>query len=203
LYPTAIYDALLEQDGVPPLKAAAPVDGLSAFRVRDAMTTELVTLWAEDTLEEAARRIADLPYSIYPVLDRQGRLVGLVSESRIRRRLAAGQGGNRLREYTRPRDYLQADTPLVEAVLHMNRVGARQMAVVDDDNELSGMLAMSDVMRAHVQAAARADPNAPPLAAGGGGPRRAVRWRRHDSTAGFRRVEADSDKPPPADPSAK
>jgi hypothetical protein len=77
-------------------------------------------------------------------------------------------------------EYLRADEPLLDAVVRMNRLGARQMVVVAaDGGKLLGMLAMSDVMRAHVAAAAerQGDPNL----GLGWGERAAVAWQRRDS----------------------
>ena len=196
LYATPIYDALLEQDGVPPLRQAVASSGLAAFRVSDAMTTELVTLSAGETLEAALAHIADLPYSIYPVLNERRELLGLVSEARVRRRIAGGLAGAKLGELARAREYLRADAALSDAVARMNKLGARQMAVVGaQPTQLLGMLAMSDVMRAHAHAAGRADPG--PVARSADGRRPAVAWRRHDSTSGFSPVEPpDSERPP-------
>jgi CIC family chloride channel protein len=197
LYPTPIYEALLEQDNIHLPQAGRAATGLAAFHVSDAMTMEVVALPADESIETAAQRIAGLPYSVYPIVEQDGRLLGLISDSRVRRRLASGEGSSRLREQARPRESLRADQPLVAAVLRMHRLGARQMAVVsDDDNHLCGMLAMSDVMRAHVaaaDAAGRPDPDGDDWT-----PRQAVAWPARD-TAGYRASEAaDSDRPPPA-----
>jgi CIC family chloride channel protein len=180
LFAHGIYEALLEQDGLALPRRADQSPGLAAFRVGDAMTTQLITLAADDTVHAAAERVGQLPYSIYPVLDSQAALIGLISEARIRRRLAGGQGETLLREHARALEYLRADEPLLDAVVRMNRLGARQMVVVAaDGGKLLGMLAMSDVMRAHVAAAAerQGDPNL----GLGWGERAAVAWQRRDS----------------------
>lgn len=84
------------------------------------------------------------------------RFLGLLSEAKMRRLLAEGQGDTPLRQHVRPREYLAPDQPMLEAVVRMNKLGVRQMAVVRSDGPrpvLVGMFAMSDVMRAHARAA--------------------------------------------------
>jgi hypothetical protein len=136
------------------------------------------------------------------VLDSDAALIGLISEARIRRRLAGGQGETLLREHARALEYLRADELLVDAVVRMNRLGARQMAVIAaDGGKLLGMLAMSDVMRAHVDAAA--DAQRYPNEGLGWGERAAVAWQRRDSagtTGGLAAGPsgaADTERPPP------
>jgi CIC family chloride channel protein len=178
LFSHGIYDALLEQDGLS-LPRSQPATGLAGFRVGDAMTTQLITLPADGTMAEAAERVAALPYSIYPVLDPVAGFIGLLSEARIRRRVAAGEGATPIRDHARVLEYLRADEPLVDAVLQMNRLGARQMAVVAaDGGQLLGMLAMSDVMRAHSEAV---EPGQTPREGGAWAERSAVAWRNRDS----------------------
>ena len=151
LYATPLYEALLEQDGkhLPAHDLAAA--SLSAFRVSDAMTTELITLRADASITDAVDHTRHVPYSNFPVLAANDRLVGLVSEARLSRRLASGQAQTPVAQHSRKREYLREDEPLLAAAARMHRLGARQMAVVSatDPERLVGMLAMSDIMRAH------------------------------------------------------
>jgi predicted transcriptional regulator len=162
------------------------------------MTTEVITLDADDTIEIATHRIAGLPYSLYPVVERDGTLLGLISDARIRRHAASGHGDLTLRSQALRRETLHADQPLVDAVLRMHSLGARQMAVVPtrDSHQLCGMLAMSDVMRAHVAAANRA--GAQRSLRDSWEPRSAVAWPARD-TASHQAAESSD----PARPHAK
>src|SRR6185437_2166010 len=152
-----IYEALIEQDGIRLPHKSGAAAALSALRVEHAMTTtSLVTLRANDTVRVALDAIAGKGFSAYPVLDEGGALVGLITESKLRRVLAEGAGDKSVREQLRTRETLRADQPLLDAVARMNKLGVRQMAVVDalDAGKLVGMFAMSDVIRAHGSAAA-------------------------------------------------
>ncbi len=142
-----IYEALLEQDGVRLPNTSEPL--LSTLQVGDAMTSSPVTLCTDWTVREARERVTGLPYASFPLVDREGRLVGLVSEGRLRRMDAEGANTTMLSEFARPREYLRPSESLRRALEAMSRLGVRQMAVVADDepNALIGILAMSDVMR--------------------------------------------------------
>lgn len=154
LQPVAIYEQLLHQDGLSLPNEQRVAGVLSTLQVRDAMTTQLVTLPAELNVNAAQDRVAELPYTMFPVLDAHGALVGVVSQARLARRVASGHGELPLSEIAQPRDYLQPHESLIRAVASMNQRGARQMLVVtsDDPPRAIGMLAMSDVMRAYASA---------------------------------------------------
>ncbi len=179
--PVPIYEALLEQDGyhLPQTQRAAST--LSSFHVREAMTTELVTLPAELSIGQAVEHIKDHKFSIYPVVDRSRQLLGLVSEARLRRCMAEGHGEEPVRTQAREEEPLRADQALVDAVARMGQLGARQMAVTAPGGgaTLVGILAMSDVMRAHARAALGEDPSEQHFDSLA--PRPAVVWARRDS----------------------
>jgi CIC family chloride channel protein len=180
LQPLGIYDALLAQDGVHLPHRHRSSDMLAAFRVSEAMTTELVTLPGSLTVDEGLARIRDLTFTAYPVTDQAGALLGIVSESRLRRRLAEGHGDTLIADCTRKDECLTDHQSLVDAVARMHALGARQMLVVDLDapERLVGMLAMSDVVRAHARAAS--NPTAEDDAVDANERRAAVAWPRHD-----------------------
>jgi len=153
-HPVPIYEALLEQDGLHLPQTQRAVAALAAFRVHDAMTTELVTLAGAESTAAALERVQAHGFSMYPVLDAQGMLLGLVSEARLRRAVAEGRAADPVANEARDENYLRSDLALVDAVARMSTRGARQMAVVEGDSrKLVGVLAMSDVMRAHTRAA--------------------------------------------------
>lgn len=54
---------------------------LSLLKVGDVMSKEVITVYTDDPIEQAARKMADLDVSILPVIDYNGRLVGVVTRS--------------------------------------------------------------------------------------------------------------------------
>jgi len=150
-----IYEALIEQDGIEMPHRSQAVLALSALRVAQAMTTEVATLPGDIPVREAVTRLRPPLYATRPVIDDAGALLGLVSEARLRRRLAEGAGDELVRDQLYVREYLYPDQALTHAVVRMSALEVRQMVVVerDDPTHLLGMLTMSDIMRAHAEAA--------------------------------------------------
>jgi len=152
--PTSLYDALLEQDGIHLVHGSMPANQLEGLRVEQAMTSEVVTLPAESSAHDALAQIEAQPFSAYPVLDAEGRCLGLVNAARLRRVIAEGTGGRMLSELSRLREYVYPQDPLIRAVVRMNAIGARQLPVVEKGSQaLRGILTMSDIFRAQAEAA--------------------------------------------------
>jgi len=162
-----IYEALLEQDGRHLPSTHRTAAAISALTVADAMATNVTTLIDTMTVSEAAEVIKAHPYTKYPVIDDHGYLMGVVTESRLRRRIAENRGHEAVGTFARVEKFLEAEHPLVDAFVLMHKLGAHQMVVVDtrDGVRVVGVLAMSDVMRAHARAAL-ADGDDPIAAAG-------------------------------------
>jgi CIC family chloride channel protein len=150
-----IYEALLHQDRLYLPDKQRVAHALSALKVRDAMTTELVVLPDDMSVLDGQREVAERPFSQYPVVDVSGRLCGQVSQARLDRRVAADQGQLRLREVAQTRECLSADQALVAAAARMQQLGARQLIVVAEPGStvVVGMLAVSDIMRVYVSTA--------------------------------------------------
>ena len=60
---------------------------LSKIKVGDVMTKEVITVSVDDPVEMAARKMSDNDISILPVVDNDGKLVGVVSRSDLFRLL--------------------------------------------------------------------------------------------------------------------
>lgn len=65
---------------------------VTAVKVVDLMTTEVVTALESSTVEELATKMHDLNVSRIPIVDESGRPVGLVTKSDIVRSMAATWG---------------------------------------------------------------------------------------------------------------
>jgi len=145
-----IYEALLLQDGIRLPHAGGSGQTLTALPVRAAMTREVVTIEGDTSIANALERMEATTYSSFPVVGGDGTLQGVVTEGLLRRLHAEGQAATSVGEHARLREYLHTGQTLRDALSAMNRVGARQMVVVEesDRTRIAGILSMSDVMRA-------------------------------------------------------
>jgi CIC family chloride channel protein len=158
--PTPIYDALLEQDGIHlPHRGARPPHALESLRVASAMTAAPVTLSAQMKVSEALERANRHDFSTFPVVNGGGEFVGMITKARLRRVAAEDGDAREIGQLVEPSAHVFPDQPLVHAVVLMDRVGARQLVVLnrDDATRLAGLLTMSDIVRAHAQAAQGAE----------------------------------------------
>jgi CIC family chloride channel protein len=155
--PTPIYEALLVQDDIHlPHRDGRVSHALERLTVASAMTTTPITISATATVEQALKQVELYDFSTYPVVDHEEAFVGLVTEVRLRR-TAASEGGAKqsVNSIIERVAYVQPEHTLVRAVVRMEKSGRRQLPVVDRKagNRLIGLLTMSDVVRAHAQAA--------------------------------------------------
>lgn len=109
----------------------------------DVMTRDVVTLSPEMTLEVAAERLVQRGISGAPVVDARGRLVGILSESDILRRL------QQIAEENLGKRYL---TSRVHSLDLLAFLGEREHAAVEEVYRRLRSSKVSDVMTRHVVA---------------------------------------------------
>lgn len=138
------------------------------MKIRDLMTTDVMTIRADASLKEAARRMVEEGISGLPVLDDDGLLVGIITESDFVKAEADRRAGWRragmLRFLDRQEDVpsqertvadvmttqvitLGPEADHAEAARVMQREGVKRLPITEADH-LVGLLSRSDVMRA-------------------------------------------------------
>jgi CBS domain-containing protein len=105
----------------------------------------------ETPVAEAARVMATTGIGTLPVIDRTGRLVGLVAETDILRLAAERRAGIRglAVEDVMTRDVITvpAEAPLEAALNVMERARVRHMPVCDGQGRLLGLVGLIDLLR--------------------------------------------------------
>jgi CIC family chloride channel protein len=126
------------------------------------MTREAATLDSSWTVDEARRRLVALDRSPhpYPVLDPDGRLVGMLDASEIGRAADAGEGAKRLAELARPPSvHAHPDHSLDTVLVKRGRLGASALPVVSrrDTRKLLGVVSIQAIAMAMARAAEQED----------------------------------------------
>lgn len=137
-------------------------------RVRDVMTQEVVTVNEHASFKDVAMLIAERRVSAVPVLDREGRVLGVVSEAdlvlkeeypegppegrmfqgRRRRRAQAKAAGNTAAELmTAPAVTIGPDASVAEAARLLHRHGIKRLPVVDPAGPLLGIVSRADLLK--------------------------------------------------------
>lgn len=142
------------------------------MRIRDLMTTDVVTIGAEASLKEAARRMLEAGVSGLPVTDGEESLVGIITEADFlateSERGSKGRTARLLRLFTgeaepfaRARsvgDVMTTDLVTIgpdadhsEAARIMEKTGVKRLPVVDG-SKLRGLISRADIVRAFARA---------------------------------------------------
>ncbi|MGH3588278.1 MAG: CBS domain-containing protein, partial [Pseudonocardia sp.] len=117
-------------------------------RVREAMTTDVVTARVAEPVDDVAARLVELRHRSLPVVDEQQRLVGLVSEADLlgREPLSGRSGGRTVGAVmTREVVTLSPEDAVSSARLLVAERGFRMLPVVDG-GRLVGVLTRSDLL---------------------------------------------------------
>jgi chloride channel protein, CIC family len=147
LHPVPIYDALLQQDGVPMPDHHTHRD-LRAMTVENAMRTDVPFAQLDQPLGDTGARLDAASARVMPVVDGTGKLIGIVG----RRELARSGSGQRLTAQLACREVvtLFPDQSLDLALLKLGRHAVRQAPVVTRaaPDRVIGMLSLEDISAA-------------------------------------------------------
>ncbi|MGD2042629.1 MAG: CBS domain-containing protein [Acidimicrobiia bacterium] len=142
------------------------------MKVRDLMTTQVISVGPKASLKEAARRMIEAGISGLLVTDDTGSLVGVITEADF----VKGESGRRAAKRARllrwfgDGDEMPSTERLVEDVMTsdvitlgpdadhadaarvMRKSGIKRIPIVEDDGTLRGIVSRSDILRAFARA---------------------------------------------------
>jgi CBS domain-containing protein len=120
---------------------------MKTLRVRELMSTRVITVEGRTRVEDAARRLSEHHVSGAPVVD-GGRIVGVVSQSDLVVPKVQ-DGAHRVAQVmTRVVYAVQPGDPAVSAARLMVEENVHRCVVVDDRGALVGIISAMDIMRA-------------------------------------------------------
>jgi CBS domain-containing protein len=142
---------------------------MRTWHVDDVMTTEVVTVAPTASYRELVDLLVDHRFSAVPVVDDLRRVIGVVSEADLLRKIeyaAAGQPplfegrrrrGERVKASARTAAELMSSppvlalvgTPLVVAARRMDTAGVKRLPVVDDLGRPVGIVSRGDLLKVH------------------------------------------------------
>lgn len=138
--------------------------------VSDVMTQTVVAVSRSAPYKEIARTLAEWKVSAVPVLEGEGRVIGVVSEAdllpkeefkdsdparfdRLRRidDLAKAAGGTAEDLMSSPAVTIHAYATVAEAARAMARKGVKRLPVVDEQGMLAGIVSRSDLLKVYLR----------------------------------------------------
>ena len=131
-------------------------DPLEVLLVREAMRTNVAALPAEATIDDLrhilVREPADRGQHLYPAVDRQKRVKGVVTRKQLRKLTEWPSPEARLADVLREPVVAHPDEPLRAAVARMAETGLTRFPVVDrDTRQLAGMISLNDLLAARIR----------------------------------------------------
>ena len=116
---------------------------------RDIMTTSVVTVQEQDSIDRVIELMLRHHVSGLPVVDDSGKLLGVVSERDLLAVLRDGEAAeqNVCTLATRNPHCVKADASLAEMTNLLSTKGYRRLPVVDDENQLLGLVSRRDLLR--------------------------------------------------------
>jgi chloride channel protein, CIC family len=131
-------------------------DPLEILFVREVMRTKLVALPAEATLEDLGHTLVRQPVQrgqhLYPVVDHEGRVKGVVTRKELRKLIESKAAGSSLGDVLRKPVVAYPDEPLRLVVFRMAETGLTRLPVIQsEDGQLAGMISLHDLLLARVR----------------------------------------------------
>jgi CIC family chloride channel protein len=136
------------------------VDPMEILCVREVMRTNIAAIPADVTRADLERslhtdHIIRKGQILYPVVDQERRVVGVVTRGHLQKLSQDGAGGDRPLADVARRQFVAAcqDEPLRIVVNRMAETGLTRFPVVNNEEErkLTGMVALSDLLRARTR----------------------------------------------------
>jgi acetoin utilization protein AcuB len=120
------------------------------LKIAEIMTADVFTVDTSAPVEEVAWALALRNIGGAPVHDRRGRLVGTVSKGELTEWLRDKRGRNAtVGEVMSARVLVvRSEAPIIEAAELLAREGARQLVVVNERDDVVGIVTSMDVLEA-------------------------------------------------------
>jgi CBS domain-containing protein len=121
------------------------------MRAGDLMSRDVITAYPDDRVGYAARLMRDYDIGSIPVVDREGRLIGVLTDRDIAMRLVANEADTHNMVVadcmTDGAFASHADDPVRECMRQMSRHQIRRLPVVNDRGQVIGVISQCDLAR--------------------------------------------------------
>ncbi len=126
-------------------------NGFDEAQIGDLMTRNVITVFSDDTLQRAARLMAEGDCGVLPVVNRDGRLVGMITDRDIVMRMA----GKDLNPRTARVDECMSDDviachandSILDCMRTMSHHKIRRIPIVYDRDRVIGIISQGDLAR--------------------------------------------------------
>lgn len=130
---------------------AVPHDPLASMTVRDVMTPNPLSAIDSMTFGEVAEAFGNARHRVYPVVNEDRKLIGMLQADDIRTAMREERGSDAIRPFIRVLPLaVRPEEELRSAIQLMSKAGLDRCPVADEDEHLVGFVAPEDILRARI-----------------------------------------------------
>jgi CIC family chloride channel protein len=136
-----------------PVEANDPLAGLTAA---DVMSTEIITVRADLSMLDAARRISGTRHRAYPVVNEDGKLLGILPSTAIDVAARAGTMEEPIAAHVQPNVIVaKTSDDMLEVVRQLAHAELDRCPVIDDEGRVAGFISLADILRTRLRSYAK------------------------------------------------
>jgi CIC family chloride channel protein len=147
----SIYTSKLHRRGVR-IQHGRDINLMADITVGDTMTKDVMTVQEDMTIHKLSRMITSTGHMAFPVMDKNYRLIGIVTHTDVRRAIKDGWHSRPVREIeTTKLITVTPDHTLHDALIKIGDTDINHLPVVaaDDPHKLKGFLTKGDMIKAY------------------------------------------------------
>lgn len=148
--PHSLTELQMHEEGFrEPVEANDPLAGLT---VAEVMSAETITVRADLSMLDAARRISGTRHRAYPVINEDGKLLGVLPSTAIDVAARAGTMEEPIAAHVQPNPIVaNAADDMLDLIRRMAQSGIDRCPVVDDEGRVAGFISPADIMRTRLK----------------------------------------------------
>ncbi len=124
------------------------IAAIPPIQVGKIATQNPITVRPEDELRLVAALLTSRKIKGVPVVDDEGRLLGMITQADIVRALAEGNVDAKVKDYmSSPVITIREDEDILKAIRIMNERGIGRLVVVDEAGRLKGIITRTDILK--------------------------------------------------------
>ena len=128
-----------------------PGYSIDDMRTGELMSRDVITVYPEDRVGYAARLMRDYDCGALPVVDQEGRLIGMITDRDISMRLVANEADTHTTVVadcmTDGAFACHAEDPVRECMRQMSRHRIRRLPIINDWGQVVGIVSQGDLAR--------------------------------------------------------
>ncbi|MEA2236498.1 MAG: chloride channel protein family [Thermoanaerobaculia bacterium] len=150
--PHSLTELQMHEEGFrEPVEANDPLAGLTAAEV---MASGIITVRADFSMLDAARRISGSRHRAYPVINEDGKLLGVLPSTAVDEAARSGTMEEPIAAHVQPNPIVaNASDDMLDLIRQMAHAAVDRCPVIDDAGRVVGFISPADILRRRFSAA--------------------------------------------------